>query len=59
MVERRHDTSDRRVVLVNYAPGVQDMAHRMMEGRRLEEARAVLKGLKLLVGSFSVAEKVR
>jgi DNA-binding MarR family transcriptional regulator len=63
MVERRHDPADRRVVLVDYVPGMQDIARRMMEGRRHRveeavgemtdgEARAFLKGLKLLVGSF-------
>ncbi len=63
MVERRHDPADRRVVLVDYVPGMQDIARRMMEGRRHrveeavgemtdEEARAFLKGLKLLVGAF-------
>jgi DNA-binding MarR family transcriptional regulator len=63
MVQRRHDPSDRRVVLVDYAPGMQDIARRMMEGRRQriaeavnsltdEEARAFLKGLRLLVESF-------
>jgi DNA-binding MarR family transcriptional regulator len=68
MVERRHAPEDRRVVLVDYVPGMQDVARRMMEGRRQrleeamssltdEEARAFLKGLKLLVESFDVAEK--
>lgn len=68
MVERRHDPEDRRVVLVDYVPGMQDIARRMMEGRRrrLEEAvssltdaeaRAFLKGLKLLVESFDGAER--
>ncbi len=63
MVERRHDPADRRVVLVDYVPGMQDIARRMMEGRgrRLrgaiekmtdDEAQALLKGLKLLVESF-------
>jgi DNA-binding MarR family transcriptional regulator len=63
MVQRRHDPSDRRVVLVDYAPGMQDIARRMMEGRHRriveavnsltdEEARAFLKGLRLLVESF-------
>jgi DNA-binding MarR family transcriptional regulator len=63
MVQRRHDPSDRRVVLVDYAPGMQNIARRMMEGRRQriaeavnsltdEEARAFLKGLRLLVESF-------
>ena len=68
MVERRHDPSDRRVVLVDYAPGMQDIARRMMEGRRRrlgeavnsltdEEARAFLKGLRLLVESFDGAKE--
>jgi DNA-binding MarR family transcriptional regulator len=68
MVERRHAPEDRRVVLVDYVPGMQDIARQMMEGRRWrlkeavsaltdEEARAFLKGLKLLVESFDVAEE--
>lgn len=68
MVQRRHDPSDRRVVLVDYAPGMQDIARRMMEGRRRrlveavnsltdEEARAFLKGLRLLVESFDGAKE--
>jgi DNA-binding MarR family transcriptional regulator len=70
MVQRRHDPSDRRVVLVDYAPRMQDIARRMMEGRRRrlvevvnpltdEEARAFLKGLRLLVERFDgVKEEV-
>jgi DNA-binding MarR family transcriptional regulator len=70
MVQRRHDPSDRRVVLVDYVPGMQDIARRMMEGRRRqlaeavnpltdEEARAFLKGLRLLVERFDgVKEEV-
>ncbi len=68
MVQRRHDSADRRVVLVDYAPGMQDIARRMMEGRRHrlreavkgltdDEARAFLKGLKLLVESFDAAKE--
>ena len=68
MVQRRHDPSDRRVVLVDYAPGMQDIARRMMEGRRRrlaeavnsltdEEARAFLKGLRLLDQSFDGAKE--
>ena len=68
MVQRRHDPSDRRVVLVDYAPGMQDIARRMMKGRRRriveavnsltdEEARAFLKGLRLLVESFDGAKE--
>lgn len=67
MVQRSHDPVDRRVVLVDYVPGMQGVARRMMEGRvrRLreamrgltdEEARAFLKGLKLLVESFDVTQ---
>ncbi len=68
MVQRRHDPADGRVVLVDYAPGMQDIARRMMEGRRRrlvqavnsltdEEARAFLKGLRLLVESFDDAKE--
>jgi DNA-binding MarR family transcriptional regulator len=68
MVQRRHDPSDQRVVLVDYALGMQDIARRMMEGRRRriveavnsltdEEARAFLKGLRLLVESFDGAKE--
>jgi DNA-binding MarR family transcriptional regulator len=68
MVHRRHDPSNRRVVLVDYAPGMQDIARRMMEGRRRrlaeavnpltdEEAWAFLKGLRLLVESFDGAKE--
>ncbi len=68
MVERGHDPADRRVVLVDYVPGMQDIARRMMEGRRRrlreavnpltdEEARALLKGLVLLVWSFDAARE--
>ena len=60
MVERRHDTKDRRVVLVDYVPGMQEIARRIVSRSRLqlnrvvermtvEEAKAFLKGLKLLV----------
>ena len=68
MVQRRHDPSDRRVVLVDYAPGMQDIARRVMEGRRRRivaavnsltdgEAWAFLKGLRLLVESFDGAKE--
>ena len=68
MVERRPDPADRRVVLVDYVPGMQDIARRMMEGRSRklrealgrmtdEEARAFLKGLKLLVESFELSRE--
>jgi DNA-binding MarR family transcriptional regulator len=68
MVQRRHDPFDRRVVLVEYAPGMQDIARRMLEGRKRrlweavnpmtdEEARAFLKGLRLLAESFDAAKE--
>lgn len=68
MVERRPDPADRRVVLVDYVPGMQDIARRMMEGRGRKlkealgrmtdvEARALLKGLKLLVESFEITRE--
>ncbi len=67
IVERRQDPTDQRVVLVDYAPGMQDIARRMMEGRRRrlkeavnslaqEEAR-VLKGLRSMAESFEAAYK--
>lgn len=63
MVERRHDESDRRVVLMDYVPGMQQIARRIVGRRRqqllwavermtVEEAEAFLKGLKLLVQSL-------
>ena len=66
MVERHHDTSDRRVVLVDYVPGMHEVARRIVESRRgpLEkamsgltdkEALAFVKGLKLLAESFGAA----
>ena len=66
IVERHHDSTDRRVVLVDYAPGMQDVARKIMERRRRglkraverlteEESRTLLKGLKLLVESFEGA----
>ncbi len=71
MVERRHDTKDRRVVLVDYVPGMQDIARRIVgRGRQqlnwvvermtVGEAEAFVKGLKLLVeglGSASVSQR--
>ena len=71
MVERRHDTEDRRVVLVDYVPGMQEIARRIVGRSRLqlnwvvermtvEEAEAFLKGLKLLVqglGSATVLQQ--
>jgi DNA-binding MarR family transcriptional regulator len=68
MIERRHDPADRRIVLVDYAPGMQDIARRMMErrSRKLrealgrmtdEEVRALLKGLRLLIESFELSRE--
>jgi DNA-binding MarR family transcriptional regulator len=66
MVERRHDPEDRRVVLVDYVPGMHEVARRIMESRRSrllkamesltdQEARAFLKGLKTVTESFDAA----
>ncbi len=63
MVERHPDTADRRVVLVDYVPGMHEVAQRIVESRRGpleramrgltdEEALAFVKGLKLLAESF-------
>lgn len=63
MVERRHDERDRRVVIVDYVPGMQEIARRIVKRRRAqllwavdrmdeEEARALLKGLKLMIEGF-------
>ncbi|MDQ3386257.1 MAG: MarR family transcriptional regulator [Actinomycetota bacterium] len=60
MVERRHHTEDRRVVLVDYVPGMQEIARRIVgrgrlqlnwvvERMTLEESEAFVKGLRLLV----------
>ena len=57
MIERRHDPADRRVVLVDYVPGMHAVARRIMDVRRRqlndaldaltdEEAVAFFKGLK-------------
>jgi DNA-binding MarR family transcriptional regulator len=65
MVERRPGTADRRVVMVDYAPQMPEVALRLMEVRRRlaaafarltdEEARAFVKGLRSLTESFGVA----
>ena len=66
MVERHHDPEDRRVVLVDYVPGMHEVARRIMESRRSrllkamgqltdQEARAFLKGLKTVTESFGAA----
>ena len=65
MVERRHVTADRRVVLVDYAPEMREVALRLMEVRRRrlaaafarltdEEARVFVKGLRSLTEGFGV-----
>ena len=57
MIERRHDPDDRRMVFVDYAPGMHGVAHKIMGVRRAqlndaldaltdEEAAAFYKGLK-------------
>lgn len=66
MVERRHGTADRRVVLVDYVPGMREVALRVMEVRRRrladafgrltdEEARVFVKGLRSLTDGFGIA----
>jgi DNA-binding MarR family transcriptional regulator len=67
MVERRHGTADRRVVLVDYAPRMREVALGLMEVRRRrvaeafarltdEEALAFVKGLRSLAEGFGVAQ---
>jgi DNA-binding MarR family transcriptional regulator len=67
MVERRHGTVDRRVVLVDYAPRMREVALGLMEVRRRrvaeafarltdEEALAFVKGLRSLAEGFGVAQ---
>ena len=68
MVERRHDSSDRRVVLVDYAPGMREVSRRVMEERRLqvglaisslsdEEAGGFDQGPEVDGGGFGVARE--
>jgi DNA-binding MarR family transcriptional regulator len=68
MVERRPGTADRRVVMVDYAPQMPEVALRLMEVRRRrlaaafarltdEEARAFVNGLRSLTESFGVAPR--
>src|SRR5215217_7739174 len=68
MVDRHQDPEDRRVVLVDYVPGMHEVAGRIVEDRRHhlqdamskmtdKEALAFVKGLKLLAESFGSAEE--
>jgi DNA-binding MarR family transcriptional regulator len=68
MVDRHNDPADRRVVLVDYVEGMHEVARRIVEDRRRplhdamskmtdEEARAFVKGLRLLAQSFGVGEE--
>ena len=63
MIERLHDPADRRVVLVDYAPGMHEVARRIMGVRRRqlnealdslteEEAEAFYKGLKEITAAL-------
>jgi DNA-binding MarR family transcriptional regulator len=63
MIERRQDSADRRVVLVDYVPGMHGVARRIMEVRRGqlnaaldaltdEEALAFYKGLKEITAAL-------
>ena len=67
MVERKHGKADRRVVLVDYAPHMREVALRLMEvwRRRLagafsrmsdEEALAFVKGLRSLTEGFGAGK---
>lgn len=68
MVRRRHDEEDRRRVLVEFVPGMQEIARGILERRRAqlsgavermtgEEARAFLRGLRLLVEGLGARSK--
>lgn len=63
MIERRHDPEDRRVVLVDYAPGMHGVARTIMGVKRRqvnaaldaltdEEAQAFFKGLKEITAAL-------
>ena len=63
VIERRHDPGDGRVVLVDYVPGMHEVAHRIMDVRRAqlndaldtltdEEAVAFYKGLKEITAAL-------
>ena len=66
MVCRRNDPTDRRVVLVDYVEGMHEVARTIVAKRRRplqaamskmtdDEARAFVKGLRLLAESFGIA----
>ena len=66
MIERRNDPADRRVVLVDYVPGMHEVARRIMDIRRRqlnaaldaltdEEAEAFFKGLKEITSALGRA----
>ena len=66
MVDRHNDPADRRVVLVDYAAGMREVAGRIVRDRRRPlhnamskmtdgEALAFVKGLRLLAQSFGAA----
>jgi DNA-binding MarR family transcriptional regulator len=66
MVDRHNDPADRRVVLVDFVPGMHEVAGRIVGDRRRplsdamskmtdEEALAFVKGLRLLAESFGAA----
>ena len=66
MVRRRNDPSDRRVVLVDYVEGMHEVAGSIVAKRRRpleaamskmtdDEARAFVKGLRLVAESFGTA----
>jgi len=70
MVVRRQHTEDRRVVLVDYVPGMQEIARRIVgrgrlqlnwvvERMTLEESEAFIKGLRLLVQGLGSTPEVK
>ena len=68
MVHRHNDPADRRVVLVDYVEGMHEVARTIVEKRRRplqaamskmtdDEARAFVKGLRLVAESFETGEE--
>lgn len=69
IVERHHDSEDRRIVLVDYAPGEREVARRIVATRRRplelavermtdEELEGFLKGMRLLVESLDASREI-
>lgn len=69
IVERHHDPEDRRIVMVDYAPGEREIAQRIVASRRRplelaveqmtdEELEGFLKGMRLLVESLDASREI-